>query len=181
MIDILLCQTCADFVQLAQTYERRWQKALQIEQERRLRLEETVEALARQHNRLEEVCKQGSTEDAAARSPDSDADLLEADDDDDDDSFFDAVEDASTCEQEPYQLTLAPSHRRSTSDVSLAAPLLAAEAQEQGLGRGPLEGVNLHIEQDEKEAAMAVSESVRVPIGLPNALMPPCTVSWSLE
>lgn len=161
---------------LAQTYEQRWQRALKVERERCLRLEETVESLARQHNRLEEVCKKGSTtdEEPVARSPDSDADLLEAEDDDnDDDSFFDAVEDASIYEPQSYQLSLLPSHQRSTSDVSLASPLLGTDVQQCGGGHGPLDGLEL---EKEKSAAVPVVEEAPTSQGLPNALMPPFEV-----
>ena len=168
-----MCQTCTDFVKLAQTYERWWQRALQVEQDRRLQLEETVEALARQHNRLEEVCKKESTssENAVTRTSDSDANLLEVDDDDDE-SFFDAVEDNSLTKQETLQAISLSPHHRSTSDTSLAAPLLASDIQQQHVGKGPLEGVQLHREQEEG----SVKTVVTVSRGHPNALIPPITV-----
>lgn len=46
-------QACRDFLVLAQTHSKRWQKALQAEREQRVRLEETLEQLAKQHNHLE--------------------------------------------------------------------------------------------------------------------------------
>lgn len=46
-------QACRDFLALAQTHSKRWQKALQAEREQRVRLEETLEQLAKQHNHLE--------------------------------------------------------------------------------------------------------------------------------
>lgn len=46
-------QACRDFLTLAQTHSKRWQKALQAEREQRVRLEETLEQLAKQHNHLE--------------------------------------------------------------------------------------------------------------------------------
>lgn len=49
----LSCQACRDFLALAQTHSKRWQKALQAEREQRVRLEETLEQLAKQHNHLE--------------------------------------------------------------------------------------------------------------------------------
>lgn len=51
---VCLCaQACRDFLALAQAHSKRWQKALQAEREQRVRLEETLEQLAKQHNHLE--------------------------------------------------------------------------------------------------------------------------------
>ncbi len=49
----LLFQACSDYLELAQTQGRRWQKMLQHEHEQRLRLEEMVEQLGKQHAALE--------------------------------------------------------------------------------------------------------------------------------
>lgn len=38
---------------LAQTHSKKWQKSLQHERDQRIRLEETLEQLAKQHNHLE--------------------------------------------------------------------------------------------------------------------------------
>lgn len=46
-------QACRDFLALAETHSRKWQRALQYEQEQRVHLEETIEQLAKQHNSLE--------------------------------------------------------------------------------------------------------------------------------
>lgn len=46
-------QACKDFLALAQSHSKRWQKALQAEREQRVRLEEALEQLAKQHNHLE--------------------------------------------------------------------------------------------------------------------------------
>lgn len=46
-------QACRDFLALAQAHSKRWQKALHSERDQRIRLEETLEQLAKQHNHLE--------------------------------------------------------------------------------------------------------------------------------
>lgn len=46
-------KACRDFLSLAQNHSKRWQKALQVERDQRIRLEETLEQLAKQHNHLE--------------------------------------------------------------------------------------------------------------------------------
>uniref|UniRef100_A0A8C1GC34 Oxysterol-binding protein n=1 Tax=Cyprinus carpio TaxID=7962 RepID=A0A8C1GC34_CYPCA len=48
-----MINACRDFLALAQAHSKRWQKALQAEREQRVRLEETLEQLAKQHNHLE--------------------------------------------------------------------------------------------------------------------------------
>lgn len=48
-----LSQACKDFLELAEIHSRKWQRALNYEQEQRVHLEETIEQLAKQHNSLE--------------------------------------------------------------------------------------------------------------------------------
>ena len=59
-------------MQLAQSQGKRWQKMLQHEHEQRLRLEEMVEQLAKQHSNLEKQARKslahGSKADAALHS-----------------------------------------------------------------------------------------------------------------
>jgi hypothetical protein len=52
-IAVGLSQACRDFLELAETHSRKWQRALNYEQEQRVHLEETIEQLAKQHNSLE--------------------------------------------------------------------------------------------------------------------------------
>lgn len=49
----MLSKACRDFLSMAQNHSKRWQKALQVERDQRIRLEETLEQLAKQHNHLE--------------------------------------------------------------------------------------------------------------------------------
>lgn len=49
----MVAKACRDFLSLAQSHSKRWQKALQVERDQRIRLEETLEQLAKQHNHLE--------------------------------------------------------------------------------------------------------------------------------
>ncbi|XP_039625846.1 oxysterol-binding protein 2-like isoform X2 [Polypterus senegalus] len=53
-----MINACRDFLELAETTSRKWQRALQYEQEQRIRLEETIEQLAKQHNSLEQACRE---------------------------------------------------------------------------------------------------------------------------
>lgn len=56
-IYFLFPQACRDFLELAETHSRKWQRTLQYEREQRIRLEETIEQLAKQHNSLERACR----------------------------------------------------------------------------------------------------------------------------
>ena len=61
MTQLKLCslylQACADYLDLAQSQGKRWQKMLQHEHDQRLRLEEMVEQLAKQHSSLEKQAR----------------------------------------------------------------------------------------------------------------------------
>ncbi|XP_065663146.1 oxysterol-binding protein 1 isoform X2 [Hydra vulgaris] len=48
---------CADFLELAKTYEKKFSRLINVERGKRLRLEETVETLAKQHIQLERACE----------------------------------------------------------------------------------------------------------------------------
>ncbi|XP_035691252.1 oxysterol-binding protein 1-like [Branchiostoma floridae] len=154
-----MINACADYLDLAQTQGRKWQKTLQYEREQRLRLEETVETLARQHNSLEQQVRaqasQGSLKAApndkaaADRKPESTAGS-----DDEDGEFFDAIDETPDSEfrtitipdshlthrvlmrrfpgTNPSMLGLTGTHLRTPSGVSAAS--MASEASE-GAGK----------------------------------------------
>lgn len=54
----LLFQACNDYVDVSGTAGRKWQRLLQHERDQRLRLEDMVEQLARQHSHLEQEAKE---------------------------------------------------------------------------------------------------------------------------
>ncbi|XP_065054359.1 oxysterol-binding protein 1-like isoform X2 [Rhopilema esculentum] len=98
-----MINACSDFLALAQAYEKKFQKLLNLERQRRQRLEETVETLAKQHNKLELVCKNVDirskslsvvnlhpNNSAVSRSPGGTIEYDE-EDEDDHDEFFDAM------------------------------------------------------------------------------------------
>lgn len=53
LLAFLFLKACRDFLSLAQNHSKHWQKALQVERNQRIRLEDTLEQLAKQHNHLE--------------------------------------------------------------------------------------------------------------------------------
>ncbi|XP_017694448.1 PREDICTED: oxysterol-binding protein 1 [Lepidothrix coronata] len=94
-----MINACRDFMLLAQTHGKKWQKSLQQERDQRIRLEETLEQLAKQHNHLERAFRGatvlpagtpgtgGSGKDLCCPSK---GDM--SDEDDDNNEFFDAPE-----------------------------------------------------------------------------------------
>ncbi len=60
-VNFVFPQACRDFLDLAETHSRRWQRALQYEREQRTHLEETIEQLAKQHNSLERAWREAPT------------------------------------------------------------------------------------------------------------------------
>ncbi|NWY70439.1 OSBP1 protein, partial [Erithacus rubecula] len=99
MLSTVSPQACRDFMLLAQTHGKKWQKSLQQERDQRIRLEETLEQLAKQHNHLERAFRgatvlPASTSGSGASGKDlccpAKGDL--SDEDDDNNEFFDAPE-----------------------------------------------------------------------------------------
>ncbi|KAM6965508.1 oxysterol-binding protein 2 [Aplochiton taeniatus] len=121
-----MINACRDFLDLAETHSRRWQRALQYEREQRAHLEETIEQLAKQHNSLERAWREAPTLSANTPSaPTTDKggserpQKGEASDEDEDTEYFDAMEDS------PAFITVTTSentqHRRSQSNLSGAS------------------------------------------------------------
>ncbi|XP_029367194.1 oxysterol-binding protein 2 isoform X2 [Echeneis naucrates] len=121
-----MINACRDFLDLAETHSRRWQRALQYEREQRTHLEETIEQLAKQHNSLERAWREAPTLVSSAPSaPTTNKGERtrplkeEASDEDEDTEYFDAMEDS------PAFITVTATentqHRRSQSNLSGAS------------------------------------------------------------
>uniref|UniRef100_A0A674DYT5 Oxysterol binding protein 2b n=1 Tax=Salmo trutta TaxID=8032 RepID=A0A674DYT5_SALTR len=90
-----MINACRDFLDLAETHSRRWQRALQYEREQRIHLEETIEQLAKQHNSLERAWREAPTLSANTPKIDHLGEIKgEASDEDEDTEYFDAMEDS---------------------------------------------------------------------------------------
>uniref|UniRef100_A0A8C1GC35 Oxysterol-binding protein n=1 Tax=Cyprinus carpio TaxID=7962 RepID=A0A8C1GC35_CYPCA len=115
-----MINACRDFLALAQAHSKRWQKALQAEREQRVRLEETLEQLAKQHNHLERAFRGATVLPSSQSNPaiDSKGQVPgkgDVSDEDEENEFFDACEDV----QEFITVPADPKyHRRSGSNVS---------------------------------------------------------------
>ncbi|XP_069047555.1 oxysterol-binding protein 1 isoform X3 [Lepisosteus oculatus] len=116
-----MINACRDFLSLAQTHSKRWQKALQYERDQRVRLEETLEQLAKQHNNLERAFRGATVLPAGSAGPagSSKEGIVpgkgDLSDEDEENEFFDAMEDA------PEFITVPADpkyHKRSGSNVS---------------------------------------------------------------
>ncbi|KAK2121389.1 Oxysterol-binding protein 2 [Saguinus oedipus] len=91
---------CRDFLELAEIHSRKWQRALQYEQEQRVHLEETIEQLAKQHNSLERAFRGAPGRPANPSKSFSEGSLLtpkgEDSEEDEDTEYFDAMEDSTS-------------------------------------------------------------------------------------
>uniref|UniRef100_A0AAY4A9U2 Oxysterol-binding protein n=1 Tax=Denticeps clupeoides TaxID=299321 RepID=A0AAY4A9U2_9TELE len=108
-----MINACRDFLALAQAHSKRWQKALQAEREQRVRLEETLEQLAKQHNHLERAFR-GAT--VLPSSQTLEFNMLT--DEDDENEFFDAMEDV----QEFITVPADPKYHRSPCSCHSLCP-----------------------------------------------------------
>ncbi|XP_061130946.1 oxysterol-binding protein 1-like isoform X1 [Syngnathus typhle] len=112
-----MINACRDFLAMAQNHSRRWQKSFQLERAQRIRLEEMLEQLAKQHNHLERAFRgatvlppshddmDGGSKGGLSGKGDA------SDEDDDDNEFFDAMEFITVPADPKY-------HRRSSSNTS---------------------------------------------------------------
>ncbi|XP_028726515.1 oxysterol-binding protein 2 isoform X3 [Peromyscus leucopus] len=95
-----MINACKDFLELAEIHSRRWQKALNYEQEQRAHLEETIEQLAKQHNSLERaVCNTPGGPVDPSKSLSEGSFLTskgENSEEDEDTEYFDAMEDSAS-------------------------------------------------------------------------------------
>ncbi|NWT97706.1 OSBP1 protein, partial [Urocynchramus pylzowi] len=121
-------QACRDFMLLAQTHGKKWQKSLQQERDQRIRLEETLEQLAKQHNHLERAFRgatvlPASTPGTSGSSKDlccpAKGDL--SDEDDDNNEFFDAPE--------IFPMPDVMGHKRTGSNISGTSSDLSLDEQ----------------------------------------------------
>ncbi|XP_040319996.1 oxysterol-binding protein 2 isoform X2 [Herpailurus yagouaroundi] len=95
-----MINACKDFLELAETHSRKWQRALQYEQEQRIHLEETIEQLAKQHNSLERAFRSAPGRATNPTKSFSEGSLLtpkgEDSEEDEDTEYFDAMEDSTS-------------------------------------------------------------------------------------
>ncbi|XP_002735155.1 oxysterol-binding protein 1-like [Saccoglossus kowalevskii] len=132
-----MINACADYLDLAQTQGRKWQRALQYEREQRLRLEETVETLAKQHNTLERACR-GNLGPDKGKSKGSATEEFS----DDDNEFFDAIEESPSFTTTVQIPTHIKGHRRTDSGASITS-IASSE------GAGPKYDEDLSSSDDE--------------------------------
>lgn len=106
-----MINACNDFLQLAQAQGKKWHKAIVHEREQRLRLEETVETLAKQHNTLERAIHAGTgpprSDPGVSEENEKKGELSE----DEDDEFVDASD-------KGFTTVFVKEHRKTSSNVS---------------------------------------------------------------
>uniref|UniRef100_H3A5E0 Oxysterol-binding protein n=1 Tax=Latimeria chalumnae TaxID=7897 RepID=H3A5E0_LATCH len=125
---------CHEFLKMAQTHSRKWQKTLQYERDQRIRLEETLEQLAKQHNNLERAFRGATVLPAnspgSASSSKGSQGKADMSDEDDENEFFDAMENA------PEFITVPADpkfHKRTGSNISGTSSELALDGSLTGL------------------------------------------------
>ncbi|XP_060221528.1 oxysterol-binding protein 2 isoform X2 [Meriones unguiculatus] len=95
-----MINACRDFLELAEIHSRKWQRALNYEQEQRVHLEETIEQLAKQHNSLERAFCNTPGGPADPSQSFSEGSFLtskgENSEEDEDTEYFDAMEDSTS-------------------------------------------------------------------------------------
>ncbi|KAB1272151.1 Oxysterol-binding protein 1 [Camelus dromedarius] len=122
-----MINACRDFLLLAQTHSKKWQKSLQYERDQRIRLEETLEQLAKQHNHLERAFRgatvlpantPGNTGSGKDQCCSGKGDMS---DEDDENEFFDA----------PEIITMPENlgHKRTGSNISGASSDISLDEQ----------------------------------------------------
>ena len=118
-----MIKACTDFLQLAQTQGKRWHKAIVHEREQRIRLQDTVEVLAKQHNTLERAI-QGET--GPPRSGVKEIPKAEEEEDasDEDDEFVDASDKA-------FNFEVVATHKKNLSGSSAASLMSGSSAKEE--------------------------------------------------
>ncbi|XP_071789373.1 oxysterol-binding protein 1-like isoform X2 [Asterias amurensis] len=103
-----MINACGEYLEIAQAQGRKWQKTLQYERDQRLRLEDTIETLAKQHNSLEQACRDKGRHDTKSSKG------TDAEDEEEDNEFYDATEDFTS-----VQLAASvKGHKRTGSDIS---------------------------------------------------------------
>ncbi|KAJ8281275.1 hypothetical protein GJAV_G00065670 [Gymnothorax javanicus] len=146
-----MINACRDFLALAQAHSKRWQKALQAEREQRVRLEETLEQLAKQHNHLERAFRGATVLPASQASPSREtkgsvSGKGDASDEDDENEFFDAMEDVAEFITVPADPKY---HKRSGSNISGISSEIGMDDQsldEQSLASNPESPQSLEVE-----------------------------------
>ncbi|XP_045136068.1 oxysterol-binding protein 1-like isoform X6 [Portunus trituberculatus] len=103
-----MINACNDYVDVSSTAGRKWHRLLQHERDQRLRLEDMVEQLARQHSHLEQEAKEQMSQAMPPGHSHSD--------DEEETEFEDAVEELA--ENFIVHVNTAQAHKRSSSNVS---------------------------------------------------------------
>uniref|UniRef100_A0A671L960 Oxysterol-binding protein n=1 Tax=Sinocyclocheilus anshuiensis TaxID=1608454 RepID=A0A671L960_9TELE len=143
-----MINACRDFLALAQAHSKRWQKALQAEREQRVRLEETLEQLAKQHNHLERAFRGATVLPPSQSNPAIDSKgpvpgKGDVSDEDEENEFFDACEDV----QEFITVPADPKYHRSVLTASLLSfthiPLLPVRKRRSRIPDKPNYSLNL--------------------------------------
>lgn len=133
-----MINSSSEYLKLAQSYAYKWQKLLQHEHESRLRLEELVEQLAKQHSHLEQrAIKEVGANSPSINSPNSD-----------DEEFYDAEETTAD-----FIVTFPGKAHRINS---MPSPV-SKKVQDDVASEGESDNENVAEEAEEAEAADVIT------------------------
>nr|XP_045616536.1 oxysterol-binding protein 1-like isoform X2 [Procambarus clarkii] len=111
-----MINACNDYVEVSSTAGRKWQRLLQHERDQRVRLEDMVEQLARQHSHLEQEAKEQMSQAMPPGHSHSE--------DEEENEFEDAVEELA--ENFIVHVNTSQAHKRSNSNVSQLSEEMAS-------------------------------------------------------
>ncbi|XP_069353121.1 oxysterol-binding protein 2 isoform X1 [Eulemur rufifrons] len=148
-----MINACRDFLELAEIHSRKWQRALQYEQEQRAHLEETIEQLAKQHNSLERAFRSAPGRSNNPTKSFSEGSLStqkgEDSEEDEDTEYFDAMEDA-------------------TSFITVITEAKEDRKAEGGTGAGSVDWASSDNVLDAASLVPKVSSKVKRRVSIPN-------------
>ncbi|XP_067015224.1 oxysterol-binding protein 1 isoform X2 [Anabrus simplex] len=152
-----MINTCSEYLDLAQSQGRKWQRMLQHERDQRLRLEDMVEQLARQHSHLEQAAKEHQIPRGSICLDIPDAIHSSPSDDDDENEFYDAQESSADTESN-FILKIPLGHRRTSSGMSLGSQVSDNRISHQD-GPDEASGSSSEVDDSTETKVLVISSS----------------------
>lgn len=154
-----MIHTCSDYLDLAQTHGRKWQRMLQHERDQRLRLEDMVEQLARQLGGLEQAAK----EHTIPMRDRSNACHSSPSDEDEENEFYDAQDEACSPNMDAnFILKIPLGHRRNSSGLSFGSQSSDPRLHLQD-GHDEASGSSSEVDDTTETKVLVLTSSSRTP------------------
>ncbi|CAH1802241.1 unnamed protein product [Owenia fusiformis] len=154
-----MINACTEYLDIAQSQGKRWQKMLQHEHEQRLRLEEMVEQLAKQHSSFEKQVRKSFP---AVNLPKVDGSkygigiaMSDDDEDEEDDEFFDTVAEPT----EEFKVALPHAHHDKRTHRRTGSGISTGSIDSLGHNYGREEVESSDTDSEKTEEARVISRS----------------------